>query len=226
MRGLTTQTAESIPFEAPTWVSLNTRDGILEAITRALARPVFTGLDCGEIFSSRLLNIINSGTQPLSGTPITLLLNTLTGPNDTLNYTASSGEIQIESDGIYLINVKVTTNSTSGTRSIARSFIEVNTGSGFTKVDGSDLYNYNRISSAGEQTSSHLGTYSISKGTLIRIRSEIESGSGIQTVTDSCQLSILPVDVLKSSLNGHSYDCGILETPTDPQILINCGDLS
>jgi hypothetical protein len=94
----------------------------------------------------------NAGGQTFDGTAITVNLDTVR--TNTGGFSLSSSEVTVTTAGTYLVIFRVSTDiNTGGARSCSRALLELNTGGGFTEVDGSSGYMYNRTSGNADYVS-------------------------------------------------------------------------
>lgn len=127
---------------------------------------------------------------------------TLTGSFQTLNfnlvdiidstYSYSSGELTLDEDGLYEIEVDVTTDITSGTsRSESEVRLQENLGSGWVDVPAFRKI-YNRTDGQGATTASINVKRNYSSGDQLRVVVRRESGvSTIETLADGSSFSVM-----------------------------------
>lgn len=131
-----------------------------------------------EIVSSALpcsRHSISSDTGSIQATPQTLPFDR-EDKADSIT-TNSSGEITINEDGTYLINVDVTIDEFSGNnRTEFGSYLELDTGSGFAEVAGTQRRHYSRNNSQGATSTSINVALILSDGDIIRVRGLRQSG--------------------------------------------------
>ncbi len=174
---------------------LSSQDGlnILDKFQPDLAN-FFNGIDAGVFRTSRVLNLYNTtNSQTITSTPSTIILDTASSISDTSSFIFSSGEIDFLITGQYRITYSVTFDNINTARSNTQSFIEINTGSGFNKVVGSDVYTYERTDNADRQTGSKTVHLEVNKGDFIRVRSQVIQGSNNETVAGGCVIDIEPL---------------------------------
>lgn len=186
--------AASVPFDNTT--NGFTVDNVQEAIEEArLDGSIFNGIDAGVFKTTRVLTAYNSaGGQVITTTPSTIQINTPTGSTDLAAFQITSGQITFRESGKYSVYYYVAFDNVNGTRTNTQSFLEINTGSGFSKIQASDVYTYERTSNADRQTGTGVLSLAVTSGTIIRIRSQIIQGSNNSTLAEACKVHIIPFD--------------------------------
>jgi hypothetical protein len=135
----------------------------------------------------------NAGGQTFTTGTITLNLDTTRINTDTSVYNLSGDVLTVNSAIRGLIQFRVSTDVSSGTaRSISYAWLERDTGSGYSEVDGSRVYMYNRSTASGENTGTASLILSVSAGDKFRIRVARLAGSDtIRTIADASGLMIV-----------------------------------
>lgn len=167
---------------------------VQEAIEEAkLNSSTFNGFNAGEFLTPRLLYAYNSsGSQLITSSPSTIIINTIDSVSDNNQYLLSSGELEFKYADKCTINYSVTFTNTNGARTNTQSFLEINKGLGFNKILGSDVYTYERTSGNDVQTGSKTIFTDVNIGDIIRIRSQILNGSDNNVQVQGCSFSVVP----------------------------------
>ena len=69
------------------------------------------------------------------------------------------GDMVYATAGVYSFDMYVTTTTTNNVRSVARSYLECDSGGGFVEVLGTSMFTYNRNADDGENTGSSSGSF-------------------------------------------------------------------
>lgn len=184
----------------------------------------FSGIDAGDYLTSRIFTGANStGGQVVTTTASTIPIDTQSTSSDAGAFLLSSGELQVLFEDDYLITYSVTLDSSNGTRTNSRHFLELNRGTGFLELPETSVYTYERNNTQGRQTGTGVTSVLIRVGDILRLRSEVISGSNNVVVTGACKLQIQPFtpSTCEPNLTIDGKDL------TDPTILgrINAGEL-
>ena len=133
----------------------------------------------------------NTGGQTFTTGTITVNLDTTRTDSGDGAFTLASDEVTINKDGNYVISYRFGNNVTSNTRCGAKAWLEIDTGSGFSEIDGSLTYTYNRGVSYGENTAMAMVVLDVDAGDKVRMRADREHGTGtMTTLVDASSLSI------------------------------------
>lgn len=181
---------------------------------------IFNGIDAGIFRTDRILNAYNAtGGQVInSSSPTTIQVDTAGSASDTAVFLISSGEIEFLESGKYNIFYYVAFDNNNNSRTNTQSFLELNTGSGFSKITGSDVFTYERTSNADRQTGSNVVSLDMNSGNIIRIRSQIIQGSNNTTFAESCKIQIIPFDSATEESNFTIDGSNLTETEILGQI--------
>jgi len=115
-------------------------------------------------------------TQPCIST-VTILYDTIR--KNTGAFTLSAGEVTVNVTDTFFIFYTVTTDiSAFNQTAITRSWLEIDTGSGFNPISGSDMFSHNKNSAEGEQTASTHLIYDVVSGYKFRVRTNRFAGTG------------------------------------------------
>ena len=135
-------------------------------------------------------------TEPIpTGTTVTVDFDTVRAETAGL-ITSSAGVYTVNETRLYQIVFRVSTDNTASARSTVRSFLELDVGSGFAFVPGSNIYTYNRNATEGENTASGKLLMQLNSGDSIRVRSERNPGQGTPNLTliaNACSITFLSV---------------------------------
>lgn len=200
--------------------SKNVQDAIEETMSNGQTINCY---DCGVFLTPRVFSGYNStGGQTINASKSTIQINTLNNSSDSVAFNLSSGELEFLFSDTYTISYSVVFDDTNSSRTNTRSVLEIDTGSGFVEVVGSDVYTYERTSAADRSTGSATIALSINSGDVIRIVSNRIAGSDNTVVAEGSRLVAIPVtpasgDVL-IGIDGSEVDLDLLGT-------IDCGEL-
>jgi hypothetical protein len=131
----------------------------------------------------------NTGGQDISST-VTVNLDQERQTNS--NYTLTSDEVAVGSAGVYETTFTCSIDVTSGSgNSTGKCWIETDTGSGFSVVDGTECYTYNNDSTQGENSCTRTVVLDLSSGDDVRLRAERNAGTDtLETITDGSSLTM------------------------------------
>lgn len=134
-------------------------------------------------------------------------------------FTVSASEITINENINSLISYRVSTEIDGGSsRSTSTAWLELDSGSGFTEVDGSRVFMYNRTVNASVASGSGNILLNLSSGDKVRLRVQRKNGSDtLNTVIDGCNLSIIDLKGGSQGPQGPKGDDGTPGGPPGPQ---------
>lgn len=138
----------------------------------------------------------NLGGVTVGDTAVTVGLNTTKVMNslcslgsNEITKSAASSIIQPYSDYSIYLSAKITVNATSGNdRSQSKSWIEMDSGSGYEVIPGTYCYGYNRNNAEGYCSMVMNTTVVVNKKSPSKFRLRVQRSSGtntIQTVADA-----------------------------------------
>lgn len=138
----------------------------------------------------------NSGNQTFTGD---IILNIDTTRKNTGEFTLSNNEITVNNSNTYLIIFRVSTDIFSGNnRTTSSAWLEIDSGSGFSEVDGSRGYMYNHGINDGLNTCTVQLIQDITSGYKFRVKVTRETGtSTVGTIVDGSGITFTAL-----SLNG------------------------
>lgn len=202
--------------------SKNVRDAIKEAAI--FGSSAINCFDAGIHLTSRIFGAYNSvGGQTINSSPSTIIINQQTDASDQVAFNLASGELEFFFEDDYTLIYSVTFDDTNSTRTTTRSILEINRGSGFVEIEGSEVFTYERTSGNAKQTGTATIPITINRGDIIRIRSNIENGSNNTVVENGCRLQVIPSR--PKSEDGNIGIDGSDLTQTEIIGSINCGVL-
>lgn len=218
--------AKAIRFDnsSNNFTSDDTQDAIEEA---KFEGKDFNIVDAGVFRTSRLFSAYNSAnSQVISGTPVTLQINTPFPASDNGSYLISSGEVEfLDEEEAYKINYSVTFDNSNGTRSNTQSFLEKFNGSTWSKIVASDVFTYERTTDADRQTGSTTLVVNFAKNDKLRVRSQTIQGSNNTTVAEACSITIEPAKKASGELNNFGLDCKTVNEKDDILSIWDVGEL-
>jgi len=133
----------------------------------------------------------NNGVTQTFSTPTTINFSTTVRSDAAFSEAVVGGgtEVTINTTGWYEIAYSVSSDNTSGSRTVTTTHLDLNTGGGFNTVPGTISFGYHRNASRGESTSTAVFILNISAGDIIRI-SSVSTGSSVVTAVGGCRLNI------------------------------------
>lgn len=134
----------------------------------------------------------NAGGQTFTTGTITVNIDTV---RENTGFSLASDVVTVINSGLYIIAFRVSTEISSGSaRSTSKAWLELDTGGGFSEVDGSRGFMYNRNSTAGDNSCSITVVLDLSAGDQLRIRANrIAGGAALITQADGSGITITPV---------------------------------
>jgi hypothetical protein len=133
-----------------------------------------------------------AGGDTISTTFSTINLDTTLTNSDNTLISLSADEVTVTEDGFYEISYQLTARLASGTRSGFNAKLQLDAGSGFNDVAGSQAYHYGRITSETQGTSAATVVLELSAGDVLRLQGRGTSQS-FTTIADATSLSITRV---------------------------------
>lgn len=153
----------------------------------------FNTINAGMFLTSRIMSAINdTGGQVITSSPSTIIIDKASSESDILALRLSSGELEFLDGGKFNVFYSVAFDNSNGNRTNTQSFLEIDTGSGFSKLEGSDVFTYERTSNADRQTGTGVATIEVPANGRIRIRSQVIQGSNNSTVEKACKIQVSP----------------------------------
>jgi hypothetical protein len=148
--------------------------------------------DFGYIYYGKSANQTFSSTVTVN---FDRLIRNTAGGDFTVNTVSGGVEVTCNFDGwvelSYDVSITVTTNS----RETSRSYVEQNTGGGFSTVSDSDAWGYHRQISNGQNTVSVSALpIQVSTGDILRVRSNDETSGTLDLLANGCRLKIERTD--------------------------------
>ena len=134
----------------------------------------------------------NAITQTFNATPTTINFGTVIRSDADYSEAADVGgtAVTINTAGWYKIEYEVSTDGTTGTRSIMEAVVQVNG----TALPGSTSYAYHRNTAAGEGTASGTIIANLAATDVVRVQGVVIAGNAVTTVAEGCRLNIQSID--------------------------------
>jgi len=138
--------------------------------------------------------------QALTSTATAMTLGSIVEEDPDATEVETGDTLKVLKEDTYEVTYKVLIKQVgSNTRSEAEMYLEVDIGSGFSKVVNSSTYIYSRQSSQGKGSSHSENIITLPVGSMIRVMVRRSAGSGtLFTIADESSLTI------KQSVPGHS----------------------
>lgn len=149
-----------------------------------------TGIEAGSVIDLACIDVYdNAGGQTFTTTAITLNLDTIR--KNVGGFSVASDEVTAVS-GTYLVTLRATVGA--GGRNTADAWLELDTGSGYSEVDGSRGVMYCRSQTTGENTCTVPLVMDLSDGDKLRINLVRTTGADtITTKADAGSLTIVSI---------------------------------
>jgi hypothetical protein len=120
----------------------------------------------------------NGGQTTTSATGIVVNLDSGRIVTEGFTFDPLLSEATIASEGNFIVAFRASTAISSGSsRSTSKVWLELDTGSGFTEVDGATAYMYNRTSGAADNSGSGFASLFLSVGDKLRLKVARTAGS-------------------------------------------------
>lgn len=149
-----------------------------------------TGFGNANYFDAYATMAING----ITGSFIDIPLNAHRQTSVLFSHTLDTAPVTINESDTYLIISRVTTTSPGNNRITTSSRIQLDTGSGYSTISGSQTYMYNRNSSTGESTGTATVVLSLSAGDKLKLQVGRTGGSvDAGTVANASSLTIMSV---------------------------------
>lgn len=210
----------------------STNNFISDEVQSAIEEAKFDGkdfnlVDAGIFRTSRLFSAYNStNSQSITTSPSTIQINTLYPGSDNGSYLLSSGEVEfLDQETPLLVSYSVTFDNINGTRSSTQSFLEKFSGSTWSKVTGSDVFTYERTTTADRQTGSKTLIIVLDTNEKLRIRSQVIAGSNNTVVAEGSSILIEPSQKEAGVNRNLGLDCKTVIEKDDILTKWNCGEL-
>lgn len=128
------------------------------------------------------------------GAYVDIPLNVQRQIDPAFSHTLDSAEVTINTDDTYLIISKVTTDTLGNNRIGTASRIQLDSGSGYAPVAGSQAYMYNRNNTTGESTGTATLVLTLSAGDKLKMQvARVTGGVTAGTVANGSSLTIASV---------------------------------
>lgn len=133
----------------------------------------------------------STGGQSFTGT-ITVDLDTARENSNTSVFSISNGEITVAKNGKFFISYHTSLEQSTNTRSSSVAKLEIDTGSGFTTIPGTDSYGYHRNNNQGQNTCNGSCLINLTSGDKIRLNITRYSGSAtLVTIANASAINII-----------------------------------
>lgn len=157
-----------------------------------------TGMRWADVPTGNMANATfydNTGGQTLTTTRTVVNLDT-TMTNVGGAVTLASDVITFNETAYYIISYEIGTDLATGTRDNYYAYIQLDTGGGYSDIDGTKIAGYNRI--IGEHSSSSGSfTRQFNSGDKIRLSAEATAVNAINTIADATRVSIVQLKGVK-----------------------------
>lgn len=131
------------------------------------------------------MTVVNTNTQDFTGTTtIDFDSEDLNTDTAVLDFDFTNNEVDILKTGVYLVSYNLFVYVISNSRTQGQSWLELNTGGGFSTIVGTQGGLYCRLTNHGA-TGSALRVLSLNAGDTIRLRAMRTDGSGTLRVDDN-----------------------------------------
>ena len=132
----------------------------------------------------------DTADQNIATSETVINLNSTRLNNAPSVFSLSANQVTVSDSGFYLVSWNVGWKLGSGTRSGLRSYIQVDTGSGFSTIDASVAFSYGRLTGQYMGSSGGSIVLDLNAGYMIRLASMGESETGV-TAPNSVFLNIV-----------------------------------
>jgi len=169
----------AIPLSSVTPI-VNAHTGV--SLSPVLTSPAF-------IFDAYLIANVTVGTTP---TPLPLSIQRFVPDATVFSHTPGSADVTINRDEWYLFTYETAIRNTAGNAlTLSRTFLQLNMGSGFSVVAGTDLYAGHQGTTTGFQSVTGVAILPIRAGYQVRVVSQRVTGTAtLGFVAGACSLTI------------------------------------
>lgn len=187
--------SEGTPFDNENSNFTIEADNVQTALEEAiLGGYQFNKIDAGVFLTDRIFQVSNlTSGQTINQNQSTVILDNVQPNSDTTAFIASSGEVESFIEEKIRVDFSITMDNTNTARTSSLSFLEVNYGSGWEKVENTEVYTYERTTAADRQTGTGYAIIDIKVGDKLRIRSQRIAGSNNTIIDEGCNLLITPL---------------------------------
>lgn len=164
----------------------------------------------GEIGTDDILHVYDGiGGILIGSTATNHTFDTIVRADSDYSYTASGTDITIQTTGNYLFNFNCLMDVVGTARYTAQSWIERDTGSGFSEVFGTRTGTYHRTTGDGLDNANINAYLELNAGDVLQVVSQADTNNVIRTVGNGCRITM----DRKDNSNGFQGPQG----PTGPQ---------
>lgn len=189
------------------------------------SESIFTEYDCGEVITNGNIDYYDSVGGVSITSEATIIFDTTRNGSDLMVYNVSSGETTFKESGKFSIQSTVSIDNTNTSRSTAKIFVQLDTGSGFVTIPGIEAYTYNRTSASAENSASISTILDVNSGDKIRVRGVRNSGSGaLLTIANGSNITISRLNQ-NEDVNILGISCGDIADPDPDNNILDCGEL-
>lgn len=146
-----------------------------------------------------------SASQSFNNTKTTISFDSTRYDSSTGAFSISAGDLTFNVQGTFLLNISMSFNNSSTTRTTVTTSIQQDTGSGYLDISNIQMYNYSRTTLDGKDTSSVTIPLDVSAGDKIRVQAVNRDVNNVSTVVDGCNITLFPID----SVSGIKGDPGV-----------------
>ena len=142
-------------------------------------------------FVKEYLDIYDStGGQSFIGT-ITVDLDTTRENSNTSVFSITSGEITVSKTGTFLVSYVASLDVTENTRTNSLSYLELDTGTGYSIVPGTNGYGYHMTAVNGENTASGNCILDLTSGDKLKLTTTQVIGGTLSTLAGGSSIVII-----------------------------------
>jgi len=147
-----------------------------------------------DLLKPAIVSVFPSASQNFDENRTTILFDTVRVDYGDNTLSATSGEITFNVDGTFLAAISLAYDNTTTTRNTVTSYVQLDTGSGYTDISDLEFYNYSRTSSDGRDTSSIIIPIDVQAGYKLRIQAAGRAaGVTMSTAPGACNITFFPI---------------------------------
>lgn len=140
-----------------------------------------------------IFNVYPSTIQTFTTTRIDVLLDTIRKDSDNFSLNIATGEItcNVLGDYIIMVTASIQINGSSASRSGSNTFLQINTGSGYSDIPSFKISEYHRQDSADEETATFALSFPMNIGDKIKLQSvRYVGGAVLETIPSGISVVI------------------------------------
>lgn len=162
---------------------------------------------------SAIYSCYPSSSQSFTSSLITVNFNTERHSNS--EFSLSSGEITFNRDGTFIVCVTMSIDNTQNKESGANSFIEMDTGSGYSTVSDFKISTFHIDQNKGQDTGCIEIPITVSTNDKLRVRTQRYYGNGtLETIPEGCNVTIFTTKGMKGPQGDQGIQ-GVAGAPGD-----------